>query len=255
MGALHPFFYYYMDTSLLTTELKTALGKEYNVLCFNSLCSTNEYLKSDKIPVNTLAVAFSQTAGKGTKGRSFYSPENSGIYFSIKLKSEEDIKDNLLYTPAAAVAVAKAAEKCFNVTPKIKWVNDLYLGGKKICGILSETKDEATVIGIGVNLFKPKEIPNELKDIFGYINNEYNESIIAPFVAEVVKNLVGYKNNLLAVPFLSDYKSRFMLTNKEITVNGEYTATVLGVNDDFSLKISANGTVKSLISADIKIKE
>ena len=84
-------------------------------------------------------VTRAQSAGRGTRGRSFESPEGGGIYFSLLLYPELYAKDAYLLTCAAAVAVCRALENiCPNIVPRIKWVNDIYVGKRKLCGILTE---------------------------------------------------------------------------------------------------------------------
>ena len=113
----------------------------FRVREFKTLDSTSSYLKrlaKTDGRHKDAAVALSQTAGRGRSGRSFFSPE-SGLYLSVLLKKGLEAETAELITPAAAVAVAEALEETGSPRAGIKWVNDIYIGGKKVCGILTET--------------------------------------------------------------------------------------------------------------------
>ena len=136
---------------------KLFLVKGVKVYAFNRIDSTNnEAVRRIKhgISLPALFIAKSQTAGKGTRGRSFYS-SGGGLYMSLALKTD-DVRIQKL-TILAAVATAQSIEKLTGKEVDIKWVNDIYLGGKKLCGILcervqNETNDKTlgVVIGIGI---------------------------------------------------------------------------------------------------------
>ena len=129
------------------------------------------------LPHGSVVAANEQTRGKGRKGRKFYSPKDSGLYLSVLLYPEKTVKESLELTAEAAVAVCRAVEKCCNISLGIKWVNDLYLEEKKVCGILTEavtdfeTGDiEFAVIGIGLNLKLPKGgFPEEIREKAGAV--------------------------------------------------------------------------------------
>ena len=112
----------------------------------------------------TAIVAQEQTHGRGTHGRSFFSPPDTGLYMSIVLRPDESVTDALFITTAAAAACAEAIESIFEAKAEIKWVNDIYVDGKKVCGILTEgllrpdgSGIEYAVLGIGINVYKPRQ--------------------------------------------------------------------------------------------------
>lgn len=154
---------------------------EVKVQVFREISSTSLIMKQmaleSKLPQGSIVVANEQMKGKGRKGRDFYSPKNSGLYLSVLLYPDKTVQESLELTAKAAVAVCRAVEKCCKISLKIKWVNDLYLKEKKVCGILTEavtdleTGDiEFVVIGIGLNLKSPKEgFPGELQQKAGAI--------------------------------------------------------------------------------------
>nr|WP_288977283.1 biotin--[acetyl-CoA-carboxylase] ligase [uncultured Blautia sp.] len=130
------------------------------------ISSTNQYLKKrgieENLPHGSFVAAEAQTEGKGRRGRSFYSPAGSGLYLSVLMRPKRTAQESLTLTAAAAVAVCRAVEQICGVFLGIKWVNDLYLGERKVCGILTEavtdfeTGDiELVIVGIGLNLRMP----------------------------------------------------------------------------------------------------
>ena len=103
--------------------------------------STNSYLKvlaASGAPEGTVIIANRQSAGRGRLGRSFFSPEEKGIYMSILLRPSIELDRAVLITSMAAVAVARAMETVKGITAQIKWVNDVFINKKKVCGILTE---------------------------------------------------------------------------------------------------------------------
>ena len=147
-----------------------------------SVTSTNTLLKELADVAEAAApwkvmIAEEQTAGRGRMGRSFESPEGTGIYLSILMKPHIPAEKAVRITTAAAVAACRAIEECTAETPSIKWVNDVYVRGKKVCGILTEgSADPATgllnwaVMGIGFNVYKPQNgFSDAIKDVAGPI--------------------------------------------------------------------------------------
>lgn len=154
---------------------------EVTVQVFRDIPSTSLAMKQmaleGGLPHGSVVAANEQTRGKGRKGRKFYSPKDSGLYLSVLLYPQKTVKESLELTAEAAVAVCRAVEKCCNISLGIKWVNDLYLEEKKVCGILTEavtdfeTGDiEFVVIGIGLNLKLPKGgFPEEIQEKAGAV--------------------------------------------------------------------------------------
>lgn len=154
---------------------------EVTVQVFRDIPSTSLAMKQMALdgclPHGSVVAANEQTRGKGRKGRKFYSPKDSGLYLSVLLYPKKTVKESLELTAEAAVAVCRAVEKCCNISLGIKWVNDLYLEEKKVCGILTEavtdfeTGDiEFAVIGIGLNLKLPKGgFPEEIREKAGAV--------------------------------------------------------------------------------------
>ncbi len=127
----------------------------HNVLIYDTISSTNDKAKelAKRGSVDgTLVIGRTQTAGKGRMGRSFSSPKDEGIYMSLMLRPDIDIKKRASLTLVTALAVVNAINELCHITPQIKWPNDIVIDGKKIVGILTEAGSDYVVIGIGINV-------------------------------------------------------------------------------------------------------
>lgn len=231
--------------------------KDTKIKYYNSAASTNTVAKeySKTATTDCVFIAKKQTGGKGRKQRSFFSPKG-GLYFSlvIKDKSTNEIPQ---ITALAAVAVLNAIKK---LSPqhkiKIKWVNDIYLENKKICGILCEKLSSSpyAVIGIGINTAKPKDIPDEIKDIYGFINPKVSYKYNAKLVAEIINEIYLLLQN---GNFYETYLENSLCINKEITVITEtesYKAVAKTIEKDFSLTVQKENELINLSSGEISIK-
>lgn len=243
------------------------LSKEYKfgkLFTFDTLESTNKTAKElaiSGINEGALVAALSQTAGRGRLGRNFYSPMGSGVYFSLILRPEISPKDSVLITTAASVAVAKAIENITKNNVKIKWVNDIFLNGKKVSGILSEAGFSANensldyvILGIGINLIKPKSgFPDDIKNTAGAIfEKEVENSIYSKIILETINAFFDIYKDVTKVDFLNEYKSRSMVLGKEITFereNKKITATVLDIDDRCRLVVKEKSGAAYLISS------
>ena len=157
------------------------LSPEVYIGVYQEVDSTNRAAKAAAVNGEaghgSFVLAGSQSAGRGRRGRSFYSPQDAGIYLSVILEPKGSIQESLLLTAEAAVAVYKAVKKVTGISLDIKWVNDLYHNGRKVCGILTEAVTdfesgniEFAVVGIGLNLFEASDgYPDALQEIAGGI--------------------------------------------------------------------------------------
>ena len=173
------------ESDVLSEEgIRLCLHKPYDsqkIKVFKCIDSTNTEAKRCALNgegEGLVILAEEQTNGRGRRGRSFYSPDGSGIYMSVLFRPKPEIsQDVVLITTAASVAVCRAIRDVLSQEPEIKWVNDVYLNGKKICGILTEAvsdfesgRIDTVVVGIGINYHAPKEgYPDEIKEIAGTV--------------------------------------------------------------------------------------
>ena len=232
-------------------KIKKLLNPQIEVFTYDCVSSTNLLAKEHgaKFVGEALFIAEAQTNGRGRLGRTFYSPENSGIYMSLLLRPSINFEDYTLITTAAAVSVAKAID-CYLDTPtKIKWVNDVFLNGKKVCGILTEgafKKDSSfAVLGIGINLFEPKSgFPEEISQIAGGIfGGECTENIKAEIIAKVINNFYEYYSVLPRKVFLEEYRTKDMLNGKQICYiknDVPCCGTAMGITDNLELIVIDN---------------
>lgn len=218
----------------------------------------------------TLIIADTQTSGRGRMGRTFVSPPNCGIYMSLVLKPKFSAEKALLITTAAATAVSKAIEKLTNKTTEIKWVNDVYIGSKKVCGILTESVSEQNntslkfaVLGIGINVSEPpKGFPKELENIAGAIfkHGEAPEGFRNKLIAEALNEFMKEYILLPKENHLNYYRERSMLTGKRVNILkcGEICgeATVLGIDENCGLSVRYDdGKVETLNSGEVSVKK
>ena len=157
--------------------------KELDVRVYRTISSTNTVLKAlaaDGAGANLALVAEHQTAGRGRMGRSFCSPSGTGLYFSLLLRPKVPAAEAMSITACAAVAVSRTIEELTGRSTRIKWVNDILIGQKKVCGILTEAGIDAetgmlryAVIGVGINVREPEGgFPPEIAGIAGAVTGQ-----------------------------------------------------------------------------------
>ena len=235
---------------------------------FDEIDSTNlEAVRRARASAPTdieIFIARAQSAGRGRLGRSFVSERGAGIYLSISLPKSHHSGDSL--TAHTAAALASMLDAAFGIKAKIKWVNDIYLSGKKLCGILVEAVTSTDgniigfVVGMGINVYK-NAITDEISDIATSLEHE---GILIDDTDELLAMIVeSFISRVLTDPdgaaLLSEYRMRSLVVGKEITVmptvGEEYTATAISINDDFTLKIRlADGSIRTLASGDVKTR-
>lgn len=245
------------------------LERDIALNIFDSIDSTNNYAKelaAGGTEHGTTVLALQQTGGRGRLGRSFHAPEGTGIYMSIILKAEADFSRALPVTTAASVAVSRAISKVCGKEPEIKWVNDIYLNSKKVCGILAEAVTdpatglpEAIVVGIGINC-STEGFPEELLEIAGAVEGDYDPQQLT---AQVINELLELADGLDPADFISEYRNRSMVIGKTVKVyKGGYSpdktgisARVLDIDDNGGLKvIYSSGERETLSSGEISIR-
>jgi len=237
----------------------------YEVQELTETDSTNRVAKELAVngaPEGTLVVANRQSMGKGRLGRSFFSPEG-GIYMSMVLRPQIAAEQAVLITTCAAVAVARAIEKVSDVTAGIKWVNDIFVNGKKVCGILAEAGlsaqsdyPEYVVLGIGINV-KKQSVPEELKKIVGCLEDDARAVIKEELIAVVWGEFRKLYQNLSTAVYMEEYKERSVLLGREVTVlsaEGDYRAVVTDIDKDGHLVIERDGRREILSSGEISVR-
>ncbi|MBR1739136.1 MAG: biotin--[Ruminococcus sp.] len=237
---------------------------------FKRVDSTNNIIRdlaNSGAAEGAAAIAGEQTAGRGRMGRSFFSPSDTGLYLSILLRPQLTAPEAVRITTAAAVAVAEAAEAVSGERAEIKWVNDVYMRGKKICGILTEAAFsletgglDYAVVGIGVNAYEPEGgFPEEIRDIAGPVLKERCPDMRNRLAAEILGRFMGYYRALSQNTFLDGYRSRLMWQGERINVinpSGSYPCTALGVDEECRLRVRLDDGSESLVnSGEISIRK
>lgn len=192
-------------------------------------------------------IAQEQTAGKGRLGRSFFSPADTGLYLSILLRPAYPAEQALSITTAAAVSVARAIETTTGIPAQIKWVNDIYVGGKKVCGILTEAALDFesgglnyAIVGIGINVKEPAGgFSKELKHTAGALYAAaLPDGLRAKLAAEVIKEFFEIYRQRDTNRYMHEYQARSFLTGLDITfLQGNCTekGNVKGIDDQARL--------------------
>lgn len=258
-----------MSDILNLNEIKKHLNnKFFNINILQKIDSTNNYLKQEALNSaneGTVVIALEQSSGKGRMSRKFFSPKG-GIYMSLLLRPKQSFFDATLVTTAAAVAVCEAIEKYTPQKPQIKWVNDVFINNKKVCGILTETAIntektcfEYIIVGIGINLYPPKNgFHKDIKDIAGAIVETEQSGLKEKIIAEILNSFYNYYNSLADKKHYIPYKNRLFILGKKVEIiNSSETqnATVLDLDENFHLKVLLeNGNEKELFSGEISIK-
>lgn len=268
---------YYLKSvadKITSREMSAYLSKQRmsSVLCLDSLDSTNNHLRNlafTGAPDGQVVIANEQTDGRGRYGRIFVSPKDKGIYLSMLFRPSPSPVDTAEITAWTAVAVSNAIESICGVRPGIKWVNDLTMNQKKICGILTEISIESEsrhiqylIIGIGLNVNEiESDFPAEIRHIASSLLLETGQMYLrAQLAAEIIKEL-DYMRSVWPQKkqeFLNAYKTNNITTGKRITVfenNVEKDAFAESINEDFSLNICyADGRKTKLSSGEVSIR-
>lgn len=238
---------------------------------YASITSTNTVLKSmaaEGAPEGLCLIAGEQTAGRGRMGRSFYSPADSGLYMSLLLRPQLPAAEAVRITAAAAVAVCEAIEELSGLSTQIKWVNDVLVQGKKVCGILTEASLDCesgqlhyAVVGIGINTAVPAgDFSPELRQIAGAVfGEEKPPELRCRLAALVLDRLMAYKDRLGDPALFAAYRQRSLVLGKEINIlspgKDPEPGEAVDLAPDFSLLVRLpDGTLRSLNSGEVSVR-
>ena len=232
-----------------------------------SVDSTNTFLRrlaNEGAPEGTVVIADRQTAGRGRMGRSFFSAPGVGVYLSVLLRPNLPPDALMTLTAQAAVAVSDAIHDICGVMPDIKWVNDLLLDGRKICGILTELGFDAAhgtvstaIIGVGVNCNQlPTDFPEELRPIAGSIRMATGD--VTPrdrLTAALIRKL----SELPKLDWYDAYRRSCITIGKQICFSdrsGAHLAEALDIGRNAELRVRmGDGTVYCLNSGEATLHQ
>ncbi len=251
------------STDEVAATLDKALILRLNIKTAEVTGSTNDdirVLAEQGEKEGTVMIAGEQTAGKGRHGHNFYSPKDTGLYMSILLRPALPASESLMITTAAAVAVSQAIGELTDTEPAIKWVNDIYIGERKICGILTESSITAggildyAVLGIGVNVAE-SVFPEDIRDIAGTLGAD---AWIRPRLAgRILTRFFRIYDDLPSKGYMEEYRRRSFLIGRNVTYesgNQRYTGKVTGIDDEARLIVERNGTIDILSSGEISVR-
>lgn len=282
-----------------------------HIECFKEIDSTNTYAKrllaecgnlrdaagqlteAGKKYHRAVIVAEKQTAGRGRLGRTFVSPEKTGIYISVIYAPEGGITNPARLTASAAVAICRAIKNVLahlpeaaDIEPQIKWINDIFVGEKKVCGVLAEGVAnfesgmiEAAVVGMGINIKKNKTaFEGELADVVGTLEDAVSGTQTSPdasspsisrvqLAAEIAGQVLKIFEEDSSSPaahkaIIKEYKEASFLLGQKLTVypligdqKSSYKATATDIDENAGLIVTLkDGSRKTLSSGEVTLK-
>ena len=308
--------YLLADDDIFTPELfsETFSGRfpgfsECHIECFKEIDSTNTYAKrllaecgnlrdsagqlteAGKKYHKAVIVAEKQTAGRGRLGRTFVSPEKTGIYISVIYAPKGGITNPARLTASAAVAICRAIKNVLSklpegstIEPQIKWINDIFVGGKKVCGVLAEGVAnfesgmiEAAVVGMGINIKKNKSaFVGDLADVVGTLEDALSQTspeTSTPSIsrvqlaAEIAGQVLMIFEEDSSSPaahkaIIKEYKEASFLLGQELTVypligdqKSSYKARAIDIDENAGLIVTLkDGSRKTLQSGEVSLK-
>ena len=262
------------DSDILSPQgIRRFLKPEYRDLDLTVLPtapSTNALVRekaNQGRPEGCIIIACEQTDGRGRYGRQFFSPADTGVYLSLLLRpTAYSPQQATCLTAAAAAAMCQAMEAVTGQQPGIKWVNDIFLHGKKVCGILTEAAvglETGTlnymVLGAGVNLYPPAEgFPEEIQSIAGSVLEHSCPEAKNRLVGEFLNRFWDFYSHPECRAYLEDYRARSLAIGRNVTVlsaGKAVSAYAYGIDDDFRLLVRyENGDTEALSYGEIRIQ-
>lgn len=253
-----------LQNNLNIQEIQKNLKHKHNIEIFDSIDSTNKYLKSKINEKNygTIVISNEQTNGYGKSNREFLSNKDIGIYMSILINPNCLIEESLKITILTSVAILSAIKSICNLDVKLKWVNDIILNDLKVGGILCESQINLNtniidnmIVGIGINV-KEFEFPPSLKNIATSIENNTNIKVSKnALISEIINFFDLYF--IKKANYIDLYKENSYVLGKDITViqnDKQFYAKAIDIDDNGSLIVQEQEKIIKLISSDISIR-
>lgn len=244
------------------------LAGRLDITLFDELDSTNAYLKKlarAGAEEGRIIIARRQSAGRGRLGRSFYS-DAEGLYISVLIRPHMKAESMVFVTAMTAVAMARAIERTVNADARIKWVNDIFVRGKKVCGILCESAfgadalSEYVVIGAGVNITEPfGGFPADISAVAGaLLPHGSGQELRSRLAAAFLEDLFGEYARLDSRSFLDEYRRRSMVTGKNVSVISPTLTRhgkAIAIDDDCRLVVRFDdGTTEHVSTGEISVR-
>lgn len=227
--------------------------------------STNTRLKAmaASTPTGSALLAEEQSGGRGTHGRSFQSPKGDGLYLSVLIRPHVSVADLLTLTGWVGVAAREAVERACGAPVDIKWLNDLYLNGKKLCGILTEFallaesgEPDYVVIGMGINMNQTLDTfrAQGLEDIATSLAIEgypVEQNHLAVCLLEALDKL-NREFPAKRADYLERYRAHCVTLGRRVSFDGEdgpLAGTVTGVDGSFALVVAGDDGNRHIVSS------
>lgn len=260
------------DTDILSVQgIRKYLednGQDLDILVLPTAESTNSLVREKAAQggcEGLVIVSNEQTGGRGRYGRTFFSPDKTGIYLSILLKPTLPSAQALCITTMAAVAMCEAIEEVSPETPQIKWVNDIFVSGRKVCGILTEAALDLesgmlayAVLGVGVNVYPPQDgFPEEIRHTAGSVFSSAQTDAKNRLAAAFLNRFLSYYRTPGFGGYLEKYRVRNLVMGKKATVfqNGTTRQVdICGIDDGCRLIVrDKDGQIDHLSYGEIQI--
>lgn len=257
---------------------KALLSRGIESTVFGELDSTNSEARrralekdADKNRTRVI-IALSQSAGRGRMGRSFFSPSDSGLYFTMLLDvSETSPEATLCLTPAAAVAVVRTVKELGVANAEIKWVNDILIDGKKACGILAEAftvgEKRYVALGIGINLYAgsfPSELEHIATSFFdgAEIDGRKRRRILWRAAEKLASELFDLKQMIDSgdLSYMDEYRRASAVMGRNVSYSifrdgSETVGTAVGIDDYGRLSVrDRSGEITVLSGGEITLR-
>ncbi len=268
-----------MSDTLSENSIRACLGELAELFepeVFSEIDSTNTYLKklasqagqshTQDLKTWHTVIASCQTAGRGRMGRTFLSPAETGLYLSVLLRPKTAAGPATRITTAAAVAACLAIESCTEERPQIKWVNDVFIRGKKACGILTEASADPktgsldwAVMGIGFNVYEPEGgFPEELRGIAGPIATVRQRDLRSRLAASFLREFYSICRDLEEADYYEAYRKRSFLIGRSINViRGASVRPAVALDVDRECRLVVryeDGSEERLSSGEVSVR-
>ena len=244
---------------------------EADIKVFDTVDSTNtvlEEMAEEGAREGTCVVAFCQRAGQGRSGRSFYSPPGGNLYMSLLLRPKNIELFNMI-TVIAAVATVHAIKDILGVGCNIKWVNDIYRDGRKVCGIVAKAAnlgcdDEYVILGIGINIYESDDIPADIVGRYGSVMgagcdmpDDMARQQAVRLSGSIIDHISYYYDTKKLTEAVEDYRKADFVTGRTVEYlsgNKTFTAKAAGIADDGGIILETDGVRKTFRDGEIRIR-
>lgn len=240
-----------------------------DISVYDSVSSTNTLLKAEAergAPHGRVIIARSQTAGRGRMGRSFYSPEDTGLYVSVLVRPDLSPDEIFFITPLTAVACARAIEASGCRKAEVKWVNDICVDKKKAAGILVEGSFDPSgrvayaVVGMGINLYSPTGgFPDDIKDIACGAFDGAKEAVDRDrLIADLLCEFFDLYADMPRHAFMDEYCDRSLIIGEMVTVThgeNEYRGFAADIDESAHLIVECDdGKRRTFHSGEARVR-